>query len=98
MVEPKVEAAGIEPAQDSPGWIYLICDDRRRCKIGYAINIAQRFSSLQTGNADELRLVGFIPGAPEDERDIQGMFSEDHIRGEWYEWSRELVRVFKRKP
>ena len=37
--------------------IYALRDERNRVKIGRSIDIRKRMSDLQTGNADNLRLV-----------------------------------------
>ena len=92
-----MEAAGIEPANDSDrsfGVIYAIEDEQRRIKIGWARNASRRLAILQTGNADELRLVGVIPGTVANERIIHELLVTDRLRGEWYRDSPDLRELF----
>lgn len=56
----------------------------RSIKIGLATNVKARMAELQTGNHEELQLLGFIPGDRCLERQLHRRFSEFRIRGEWF--------------
>jgi len=67
----------------SDGHVYFIQDTIQGfVKIGWAKDPWERMRTLQTGNANVLRLVAYIPGTIETERAIQGFFKRH--RGEWY--------------
>jgi len=65
------------------GWIYFIRSGDA-IKIGYAIDVANRFSNLQSSNPVLLELLGAIRGSIEDEHRTHAMFIRLHIRGEWF--------------
>lgn len=53
-------------------------------KIGYATDLCNRFSKLQTTSPIPLRLLGAMPGTMEDERALHERFVEQRTRGEWF--------------
>lgn len=60
-------------------------------KIGFSTNTPSRIASLQTSNAEQLELLGSIPGTPEDERELHERFCHFRIRGEWFRDADEIV-------
>lgn len=65
--------------------VYFIeCVETGFVKIGKAACAADRLSSLQTGSASELRLLGTVPGGLEVERGLHRRFAGQRIRGEWF--------------
>jgi hypothetical protein len=53
---------------------------------------SERLKSLQTGNPEELFLIGVIPnGGLKKELELHEMFREYNIRGEWFEPCDELL-------
>lgn len=54
-------------------------------KVGYASDLRARFAALQTGNHEELALLGAMPGTPDDERAVQAKLAAFRIRGEWFD-------------
>lgn len=54
-------------------------------KIGFtALNPDRRLRAMQTGNADELTLLGWYDGTIDDEQRWHSRFAEYRIRGEWF--------------
>lgn len=72
------------------GWVYFI-QGGDKVKIGWSRNVALRLSQLQTASADELVLLGCMPGTQETERRIHEAFSALRVRGEWFRAEAGLV-------
>jgi hypothetical protein len=75
--------------------VYFIrCIPRRTIKIGYtrdADSLAGRFRSLQTGNDDDIELIGTINSATLlDEKRLHWRFRSSWKKGEWYHPNRTL--------
>lgn len=55
-------------------------------KIGVSEDPDSRLASLQTANADELELMGYIPGSTTLEAAIHKLLSAYRVRGEWFQY------------
>jgi len=77
----------------NPGNVYFIRSGARGpVKIGYTRkDPSARLADLQTGSPVRLRLLGFMPGAPADERSLHRRFASLRLLGEWFHPSRELL-------
>lgn len=64
-------------------------------KIGIAKNFGLRFSSLQTGSPDTLRILAVIPGSREKEIELHKRFSRLRVRGEWFRPEPELLNYIE---
>ncbi len=75
------------------GQVYFIRDEASSAvKIGWtANNVASRLSAIQTGNPNELTLLGVMDGDEATERDWHSRYVEDRIRGEWFSESDDLL-------
>ena len=62
-------------------------------KIGISIKPKKRLQACQTGSPVKLRLIALIEGNVENK--LHGKFSKDHIHGEWYKPSKELIEFIK---
>lgn len=60
-------------------------------KIGEADDVPQRLRELQTGNPEELRLLGLLAWRPGLEVDLHCRFYLEHVRGEWFRPAPELL-------
>lgn len=70
-------------------WVYFIrCGDS--VKIGVAVDVRKRLSSLQTGNPAPLSLMASMPGDEKAERKLHKQFSADRLSGEWFDLSPAL--------
>lgn len=72
--------------------VYVISDGEN-VKVGVSVDVYQRFSSIQTGNAKKLTLIGFVDGEADLEKEIHSRLCEFHIRGEWYKWTPESQSI-----
>lgn len=79
------------------GKVYFISSGDKNIKIGYAKNIGQRISSLQTANPELLKLIGYIYESVVSENDAHIRYASDHIRGEWFKYSRAMVEYINVK-
>jgi hypothetical protein len=81
-------------------YVYLILDKKSEAvKIGKANNVDERFSSLQTGNPNELIILHQIKCDSEDlafilEKDYHNKFSHLSLRGEWFKYDKEAFQNF----
>ena len=75
------------------GYIYFIAT-KDKIKIGYTKNsVEKRLKQLQTGNDENLVLLGYLRGESEEEKILHKQFSKYRIRhnGEWFFPADELI-------
>ncbi len=92
MVEPFMEAAGIEPARHSPRmrWLYFIQEGSKNgaIKIGIARDLKERLRMLQVGNRRELYVLEAhrfeSKRAAELERILHSKLVHHQIVREWF--------------
>jgi hypothetical protein len=60
-------------------------------KIGKANKLGGRVRGLQTANAEDLRLLGSVPGGLPKEAELHERFAPLRIRGEWFRPESELL-------
>lgn len=79
------ERMGNIPHPHAPG-VYVVHALRGglRVKVGRAVNIAKRSSSLQSGNPQPLRLIAILSDDPGKERVFHERFAEHRVAGEWF--------------
>ena len=73
--------------------VYFILDTySNSVKIGYTTikGLSKRLETLQIGTPYELRLLGALWGDRLTEKQIHKQFNYSHIRGEWFNYSKEL--------
>lgn len=87
-----IEELNTMTTKEHPGFIYFITSGNY-VKIGYAKDPRKRAYQIQTGNPEEITLVGAIEGTKEDERLLQIRFAKLHYRNEWYLLDGELTDV-----
>jgi hypothetical protein len=66
----------------------------KHIKIGYCYRlryVVQRMQQLQIGNHVKLTLVAIIEGDQQTEKDLHKRFKADHVRGEWFKVTYELI-------
>jgi hypothetical protein len=64
-------------------YVYAV-DGADRVKFGKAMDVAARFSGLQTGSPIELTLLGFVRGPKTLEKQIHKWAAPFRLRGEWF--------------
>lgn len=75
------------------GSIYFISDGVN-IKIGYTKNnVEKRLKQLNTGNENNLYILGYINGTLDDEKHLHWKFGNHRIRqnGEWFYPSQEII-------
>lgn len=77
------------------GFVYVIGmeEDATAVKIGFASNVDDRRSTLQTSSHYTLKILATIKGTRATEKELHCRFESDHIRGEWFRRS-EAVEAF----
>ena len=79
--------------------VYFVQSGRRgSIKIGSAINVERRMTTLQTGNPDRLRLLAVIKcktrgDAMVLEKKLHKKFKRHRLRGEWYKSHIKLADI-----
>lgn len=64
-------------------------------KIGFSNDVKDRLSSLQTSHYESLTLLGVVNAAICSEAAMHFLHKKDHIRGEWFHSSEELLDFIK---
>lgn len=65
------------------GFVYFVRGGDR-VKIGWSRKVALRVSQLQTASAEQLELLGEMPGTLDTERALHDTFAPLRVRGEWF--------------
>lgn len=81
--------------KNESGYVYLIRNAQaNRLKIGYSNNPASRLRTLQTGSADYLELIRFVPGTLNDEKNLHTRFEHLRVHHEWFQDSPAIHHYF----
>lgn len=74
------------------GFVYVIGmeTDKTVVKIGFATNVDDRRSTLQTSSHHALKILLAVKGTVASEKDLHRKFAADHIRGEWFRLSPQI--------
>jgi|TARA_R110002153_G_scaffold37013_1_gene108998 hypothetical protein len=68
--------------------MYLYCiSDGSLCKFGFSIDPARRLKTLQTGNANKLKLIHTVQvdeGVTKLERKLHKEYANLRVHGEWF--------------
>lgn len=76
--------------------IYLISNAQQNiCKIGHSQNPKARLANLQTATPCPLRLIGTLPGAKVEEKELHVRFAAHHVAGEWFNLVPEIIEAFQ---
>jgi hypothetical protein len=88
MITPEVQEEIAQSKLPTVSVVYFI-KNSHHTKIGYTSDLEQRLSSLQVGSSEELTVYKTINVATEHaqqlESHIHSIFTDFHIRGEWYD-------------
>lgn len=71
-------------------FVYFVLNESGHVKIGSSWSPHRRLSTLQTGSADRLTLIGAVPGDAETERAWHSRFAPLNVGGEWFAYEGEL--------
>lgn len=94
----KVKSCGCSIYEGVKGVVYLILDKKQMvCKIGLAKNIKHRFRTIQIANPNRLKLIGIKKTSKMAlyEKEIHEQFKRQHIRGEWFKFTPEILEYFE---
>jgi hypothetical protein len=67
----------------------------RAVKIGYAVNVRSRVSTIASSSLDDICLLGVLRGGREVEADLHATYCDFRIRGEWFAMTPHLEAVIK---
>jgi Meiotically Up-regulated Gene 113 (MUG113) protein len=89
------ETAPSKPKRPKRGFVYVIgmVEDATAVKIGFATDVDDRRSTLQTSSHHTLKVLAVVRGTRAMEKELHCRFASDHIRGEWFRRS-EAVEAF----
>lgn len=74
------------------GYVYFVLvDSTRNIKIGYSTNIRRRIHTLQTSIPEKIKLLGYITGDMNKEKELHKMFRVHKIKGEWYRFDTSII-------
>lgn len=67
-------------------------------KIGFTSgDPMERFYTIQSGNHTKLDLIGVCDGGKIEEGALHARFRDDHIRGEWFQFSDSLKKYLNER-
>jgi hypothetical protein len=84
------------PRSSGASYVYAI-QSGGYVKIGLALNVRTRLSTLQVGNPVKLRLIGLMAGTKEDEAEIHAELGAHYHFGEWFELNPSVEDVLNRR-
>lgn len=74
--------------------VYFVqAEQSKAVKIGWSLNIDNRFIDLQVSNHETLKIIRTIPGDRGLEKWLHVKFSMDRIRGEWFKFNELMLTI-----
>jgi hypothetical protein len=94
--EGKAQKSSSVKAKRVTGNVVYLIGDGEHFKIGTSTKsrLSSRFSSIQTGNPQELKVYGVLDGGVGLERKLHRKFSGLRLHGEWFRYSDEVFSEF----
>lgn len=80
------------------GFIYFIQNGTGEVKIGYTENVRRRLHNLQIASPTTLNVIGQMPGAMSDEREIHQRFAHARLVGEWFNPDPDIIALAHQYP
>ena len=81
-----------EETKSKEGFVYYIQEELDgNIKIGWSDDPIKRLSQHQTSNSRELRMLVYVKGSQEDEREIHRKFQNSKTQGEWFKPDKRLL-------
>lgn len=75
------------------GIYFIRCETERLVKIGYASDIARRFSQLQVASPHRLEIIGvMVHYDRSNEKQLHEYFAGHRVRGEWFRLAPHIQR------
>ncbi len=94
QTDEKLPCRQVCDSRSSTRYVYaFILWDSGRVKIGVAVDPYERLAKLQTANPEDLRFLGYLASESplQLEAELHRRFRDSHIRGEWFDWSDEIL-------
>lgn len=66
-----------------------------RIKIGVSMSVEKRLKTLACGAAEQLHLLGSIPGGTEEEQRLHIVFARHRVHGEWFRPADDLLEFIR---
>lgn len=88
-----VHESAIDLNFDAISWtcVYFIQAESGPIKIGTTNSLFQRLSAIQTGNHENLKIIGALTGDDQSEKEHHEKFAHLRIRGEWFRPGDDLL-------
>ena len=81
-----------EETKSKEGFVYYIQEDMDgNIKIGWSEDPIKRLSQHQTSNSRELRMLVYVKGSPDYEKEIHRKFQTSKTTGEWFKPDKKLL-------
>lgn len=95
----KFKVASIKTGKLRKGKVYLIkCSATKALKIGWTEDpVEKRMQTINHGNPYPLEIVTFFSGTKRDEKAAHKLFHKHHLRGEWFQFSDDIVKYFHQR-
>jgi len=88
---PPEEPKPIEPKKEE-GFVYYIQEEMDgNIKIGWSDDPIKRLTQHQTSNSRELRMLVYVKGSPDYEKEIHRKFQNSKTTGEWFKPDKRLL-------
>jgi hypothetical protein len=94
-VDRQVRASRLDRKVKVPTDLYFVetqCAEKH-IKIGVASNMKERLSTIQTHCPYPVRLLKLVPNGALREKELHARFRADHVTGEWFKRSDELLEL-----
>jgi hypothetical protein len=74
------------------GYVYFVqVGSRGDIKIGYSTNIMKRMNSLSSSMPENIKLLGYITGDLNREKELHKMFRILNVKGEWFRCDKSII-------
>ena len=85
--------------RDRQSYIYFLYAEKANAiKIGYSVNLEERFTEIQSHNAEDLDLLKVVSGDLQWEKALHKQFRKYRLHHEWYVLNTELLDLIDSLP
>ena len=94
MPVPTTSGGSAKQDRESYCWVYFIeAVGLDLLKVGYALDLRSRFTSMMTSSPASLSLLGVLQGGPRREMEIHTQLADHRAHGEWFRKTPEVMAV-----
>lgn len=76
-------------------FVYFLQAESGPIKIGFSLNVEERFRDLQQTHFERLRLIGYCEGSLELETKLKLAARKSRIRGEWFRPTSKVASIIR---